>query len=97
METGCKPSPTTTPAAKVTVKFTKKKVTIKKGKKTTLKLKLTGANKARFSLSGKKSKKVLKIVKKKAQAVTIKARKKGKATVIAKAGGKKARCKVVVK
>ena len=81
----------------ITIKFKKKKVTIRKGRKKTLKVKLAGAKKARFKLKNKKMKKIVKIVKKKAKKVVIKAKKKGKAVVIAKAGGRKAKCKVIVR
>ena len=81
----------------VSVRFIKKKVKIKKGKKAKLKLKLSGATKAIFKLKNKKMKKILKIAKKKAKMVVVKAKKKGKAIVIATAGGKKAKCKVIVK
>ena len=89
-------SASTTPdnGAKKSIKFKKKKVTIKKGKKATLKVTIKGAKKAKFSVNKKK---VAKIVKKKAKAVTVKGVKKGKAVVKAKAAGKTAKCKVTVK
>lgn len=91
------------------IKFTKKKITIRVGKKKTLKVKLTpaaytlpkDAKKVKWSIN-KKSKKIIKFVKKtkklngklKAQ---VKAVKKGKAVVTAKVGNKRAKCKITVK
>lgn len=86
----------TKPPVKKSVRFTKKKVTIKRGKKATLKVKITGVKKAKFSVN-KKGKKVVKLMKKKAKKVTIKGKKKGNAVITAKAAGKKATCKVTVK
>lgn len=90
------------------VKFTKKKINLKVGKKATLKVKLTpselskAAKKVKWSID-KKGKKVVKFVKK-ANKLTgklsakIKAVKKGKAKITCKApNGKKAVCKIVVK
>ena len=94
-------APTVTPSAgttkkKVTIKFKKKSVKIKKGKKVTLKVTIKNAKKATFSVD-KKGKKVVKLSKKKAKSVVVTGKKKGKATITAKASGKKATCKVKVK
>lgn len=101
-------TPEVTPAAKVKkVKFIKKNIKVKVGKKATLRVKLTPAKltkvakKVKWSIN-KKGKKVVKFVKKakklngklKAQ---IKAKKKGAAKVTCTApSGKKATCKVKV-
>ena len=90
------PTSTTKPPKKVTIKFKKKSVKIKKGKKVTLKVTLKNAKKANFSVD-KKGKKVVKLSKKKAKSVVVTGKKKGKATITAKAGKKKATCKVTVK
>jgi len=90
------PTSTTKPPKKVTIKFKKKSVKIKKGKKVTLKVTLKNAKKANFSVD-KKGKKVVKLSKKKAKSVVVTGKKKGKATITAKAGNKKATCKVKVK
>ena len=81
---------------KISIKFKQKKVKVRVGKKKALKVKLTGAKKAKFKLKSKKMKKNIRIVKKKAKKVVIKGRKKGKAVVIAKAGKKKATCKISI-
>jgi len=103
--------PTITPDVKVVkkVKFTKKKIKVKVGKKATLKVKLTPAKglskkakKVKWSID-KKGKKVVKFVKavKKLSGkltVKIKAKKKGKAKITCKApSGKKAVCRITVK
>jgi len=90
------PTSTTKPPKKVTIKFKKKSVKIKKGKKVTLKVTIKNAKKAKFSVD-KKGKKVVKLSKKKAKSVVVTGKKKGKATITAKAGKKKATCKVTVK
>jgi len=87
--------PTKNPVKK-SVKFTKKSVKVKRGKKVTLRVKITGAKKAKFSVD-KKGKKVVKLMKKKAKSVVVKGKKKGKATITAKVAGKKAKCKVTVR
>ena len=79
---------------KTSIKFAKKKVKIKKGRKVTLKVKATGVKKVKFSVNRKK---VVRITKKKALRVTVKGLKKGAAVVTAKANGVKATCKVTVK
>lgn len=87
------PKPTT-PVEEFAIKFVKSKITLKKGKKKILKVKITGAKKAKFSTNKKK---VVKIIMKKPLKVKVKGMKKGKAVITAKAVGKKAKCKVTVK
>jgi len=89
------PTPTAKPVKK-SIKFKKKNVKIKRGKKVTLKVTIKGAKKAKFSVD-KKGKKIVKLMKKKAKSVVVKGKKKGKAIVTAKAAGKMAKCTVKVK
>ncbi len=85
-------SPTSFAAGKV--KLNKTKLTIKKGKTATLKVK-NAKVKAKWSI--KSGKKVVKLTKKKKKSVKIKGLKKGSAVVMAKVGKKKLKCKVTVK
>lgn len=89
--------PTKTPGKKgITIKFKKKNIKIRRGNKTKLKVVIRKAKKAKF-LVNKKGKKVVKLSKKKAKSVVVIGKKKGKATITAKAGSKRATCKVTVK
>lgn len=88
--------PTTKPEPRKSIKFKKKNITLKKGKKKTLKVVIKGAKKAKFSVD-KKGKKIVKLLKKKAKSVVVRGKKKGKAKITAKAAGKKAVCTVKVK
>ena len=80
-------------AKKKKVKLNYKKVTCTVGKKKKIKL-LNNKKKVKWSVS---SKKILKITKKTKSTVTVQAKKKGTAYVIARVGKKKYKCKVVVK
>ena len=77
--------------------FFKKRMRVKKGSSKTLSLKKNGVKKVCFRLKTAKMHRIIKLVKKKPDSVVIKAKRKGKAVVIAKASGKTASCKVVVK
>lgn len=82
------------------VKFNKKKVVVKKGKKLNIKLSSVGADmdecikRIKFTVNKKKVVKIVKINKKK---ITIKGLKKGTATITLKLAGKRSKCKVKVK
>lgn len=76
--------------SKKKIKLNKKKATIKVGKAIKLKLKNAKAKKVKWRSTNKK----VATVSKKG---TVKARKKGKTTIIAKYKGKKYRCKITVK
>ncbi len=80
-------------AKKKKVKLNYKKVTCTVGKKKKIKL-LNNKKKVKWSVS---SKKILKITKKTKSTVTVQAKKKGTAYVIARVGKKKYKCKVIVK
>ena len=90
-------TPVPTPVIKempLKLRFTRKKVKIRKGRSTSLKVKHNGVAKVRFSVS---SKKVLKLFNKKANSVSVKGRKKGRAYVIASVDSTKVKCKVIVR
>ena len=76
--------------AKAKPKLSKKKVTLTVGKKVKLKVKNAGKKKVKWKTSNKK---VAKVNKK----GVVKAKKAGKATITAKVGKKKFKCKVIVK
>ena len=75
------------------MRISKKKVTIAKGEKVTLKVK-KATKKVKWSVT--KGKKVVTLSKKKKTSVVVTGKKAGKAVVTAKAGKKKATCKITV-
>lgn len=83
-----------TASAKAKIKLNKTSVTLKVGKKATIKVKNT-KKKAKWSI--KSGKKFITLKKKKKSSVVVKAKKAGTAKVVAKVGGKKLTCKIKVK
>lgn len=88
---------TAAPAEAATLQLGTKKLTIKVGKTTTLKLKKTNkkAKKAKWTVAS--GKKVIRLSDKKKTSVKVKALKVGMAKISCKVGAKKLTCKVVVK
>lgn len=83
-----------TASAKAKIKLNKTSITLKVGKKATIKVKNT-KKKAKWSI--KSGKKFITLTKKKKSSVVVKAKKAGTAKVVAKVGGKKLTCKIKVK
>ncbi|MDD7348933.1 MAG: BspA family leucine-rich repeat surface protein [Clostridiales bacterium] len=85
---------TAAPTEAATLQIGTKKLTIKVGKTTTLKLKKT-RKKAKWSIAS--GKKYIRLTAKKKTSVKVKALKEGKAKISCKVGAKKLTCRVVVK
>lgn len=82
-----------TDITKLRIRFKKKQITIKKGKKVTIRLNVKNVTHVDFNINNKKIKEIYS----EKDRIIIQGVKKGKAVITAKVGNKTAKCKVTVK